>query len=61
MTVSLAADVILYMVMRYEVDGVTFDEILIPQEHIRLHGLTAEDTKNQAQSAQEAAKAAAGV
>jgi hypothetical protein len=59
MTVSMACDLILYMVLRYEVDGVTFDEILIPQEHIKLHALTAEDTKNQALAAQEAAKAAA--
>jgi uncharacterized lipoprotein YddW (UPF0748 family) len=55
----MACDLILYMVLRYEVDGVTFDEILIPQEHIKLHALTAEDTKNQALAAQEAAKAAA--
>lgn len=56
LTVGAAADVILYMVMRYEVDGVTFDEIMIPQEHIEKHGLTALDTQKQQQAALAAAK-----
>jgi hypothetical protein len=55
LTVGAASDVILYMVMRYEVDGVTFDEIMIPQEHIEKHGLTALDTQKQQQAAQAAA------
>ncbi|MCC6149921.1 MAG: hypothetical protein IT461_06705 [Planctomycetes bacterium] len=57
LTVGAASDVILYMVMRYEVDGVTFDEIMIPQEHIEKHGLTALDTQKQQQAAQAASNA----
>lgn len=59
LVICAAADVILYMVMRYEVDGVTFDEIMIPQEHLEAHHLTAEETRKQQQTAQEQAKARA--
>lgn len=59
LTVGAATDVYLYLVMRYEVDGVTFDEIMIPTEHLKQHSLTAEDTRKQQLAAQEAAQAAA--
>lgn len=60
MTVSAATDVILYMLLRYEVDGVTFDEIMIPQEHLAQHGVvTAADTMALAQAAQDTAQSEA--
>lgn len=59
LVISAAADVILYLVMRYDVDGVTFDEIMIPQEHLAAHALTADDTHRQQQAAEAQARAAA--
>lgn len=54
MTVGAATDTLLYCIMRYEVDGVTFDEIMIPQEFVKRH-LSAADTHEQAKAAQAAA------
>ncbi|GIK53051.1 MAG: hypothetical protein BroJett014_20240 [Planctomycetota bacterium] len=54
MTVSAATDTLLYCIMRYEVDGITFDEIMIPQEFAQRH-LTAADTHEQAKAVEAAA------
>ncbi|MCA8916169.1 MAG: hypothetical protein KDB90_12225 [Planctomycetes bacterium] len=33
MAVSLSTDLIIYMLMRYQIDGVTFDKIMVAEEH----------------------------
>lgn len=50
MVVSLSADLLIYLLMRYQVDGVTFDKITVAEE--RLQALkTAVDTADEAEEA----------
>ena len=34
MVVSLSTDLLIYMLMRYRVDGVTFDKVMVAEEHL---------------------------
>jgi hypothetical protein len=50
MAVCLCADVLTYMLMRYRVDGVTFDVITVAEERLQLLP-SAEETAEQAEEA----------
>ena len=56
MVVGLAADSLMYYLLRYNIDGATFDEILIPKEYLERHRhLNAMDTAAQAEEARQRA------
>lgn len=52
MVVSLNCDLLAYLLMRYRVDGVTFDEIAIAQDKLKLYP-TALETAAQAEEARK--------
>ncbi|MCB9895219.1 MAG: hypothetical protein H6839_12265 [Planctomycetes bacterium] len=34
MVISLSTDLLIYMLMRYQIDGVTFDKVMVAEEHV---------------------------
>ena len=62
MVVGLCTDLLIYMLMRYQVDGVTFDKILVAEEHLeplKTATETAEEAENARKRFDEAQKAKA--
>lgn len=52
MVVSLSTDLLIYMLMRYQIDGVTFDKIMVAEEHVDPLK-TAEQTAEEAEAARK--------